>query len=124
MEKHFEIVGFIPESIAKNIGRESGFIGLTEKGIKHINDRHSKELKLLGMDAIVFCRFIADNYNEIRKGTYNEIFIIVGSEKTSNSAVIRLKELENGKYYYIETACPMKRSYLKKKELLWIRRTN
>lgn len=122
-EKIFEIIGFIPVSLASKIGRESGLIAINEKGIEHINERHSAELAKLGITALDFSRFIADHFNEIRKGTKNELFIVVRSEKTPKSAVIRLKETEDGKYYYVETATPMKSSYLNKKELLWIRHT-
>lgn len=121
--KFIEIIGFIPISIASKINRESGFIAINEVGIEHIEERHSAELKKLGITPLDFARFVADHFNEIRKGTKNELFIIVRGEKTPQSAVIRLKETADGKYYFVETATPMRCSYLNKKELLWIRHT-
>ena len=120
-EGFFEIIGLLPQNVADMIGRKSSLIVIDKQGIEHIKQRHSNELNALGISALDFSRFVAQNYNEIRKGSKNELFIVVNNSELTNTAIIRLKEKSKGEYYYVETACPMRKGYVQKKDLIWKR---
>lgn len=115
------IIGFIGKKLACQLDRESAAIAIDQKGLIHIEARHSNELEKIGLTALDFAAYVAQNFNEIRKGNKNELFIIVSHETISNAAVIRLKEVEDKNFYMVETATPMRKGYINKKELLWKR---
>ncbi len=63
-------------------------------------------------------RLKGGNFNEIRKGETNELFVIVKNGMTE-VAVIRINK-ENG-CYIVEKASVMRKAYVNRKELLWQR---
>lgn len=109
-------VGYISENISKKIHRVAGEVIMNQQSLQHISEFHAKELKNVGMTAIDFVKFIVNNFNEIRKGRTNELFLIV-KNGLSKIAIIRMN-YEKGKYI-VETATVMRSSFINKKELLW-----
>ena len=91
---------------------------MNEQSIKHISEDHAKELEKVGLTAIDFVKFVVDNYNEIRLGKTNELFLVVKNGLTK-VAVIRM-HYEKG-YYIVETASIMRNSFINKKELIWLK---
>jgi len=121
--KFMRVVGVIGFHIANQLDIESAGIIVNEKSIKHIIDRHSKELDQLGISAMEYVKLVVDNYNEIRQGKKSSLFLVVKGLGKSNTAIIELTYKyfeEHGKaFYLVNTATPMRSSYLKKKKLLW-----
>ncbi len=115
-------VGYFPQSLAKKIHKMSVKIVLTPKAIEHIDDQHSTEFAQLGMNTELFVRFVVNNFNEVRIDKSQEMYLVVRADSVSKMAVIRLnyKELDKERVYYVESAMPVRNSYLKNKELLWI----
>ena len=96
-------------------------IVLTPKAIEHINDQHSTEFSQLGLNVELFVRFVIEHFNEIRISKSQEMYLAVRAKSVSKMAIIRLnyKELESERVYYVESAMPVRNSYLDNKELLW-----
>lgn len=111
-----EIVGSISKTIARQIGRKSGKVVVDKSTIDHIVKRHSVEFAQLGLSAIAFVRYVLQNFNEIRKGRTNELFLVVRNG-LSKAAIIRMN-LASGAYK-VETATVMRESFINKKELIW-----
>jgi len=119
--KNFEIVGEVSGEIAKAINYQPAKIIANEKSIEHIVEEHNKELQSLGISATDFIKLITVNFNEIRQGKGESIFLIVRNEEKSNVAVVELKFIYESNYYLVMTATPMRNNYLKNKKLLWQR---
>jgi len=118
--KEHEIIeiGKLNQTIAEKIEKTSAKIVMNEQSIKHISEDHAKELEKVGLTAIDFVKFVVDNYNEIRLGKTNELFLVVKNGLTK-VAVIRM-HYEKG-YYIVETASIMRNSFINKKELIWLK---
>lgn len=93
---------------------------INEKELIHIEKRHSTEINSAGMNAFDFVVFIANNFNEIRKGSGESILLVVKRNNISNMAAIELVNIvENGKECYkIKTASMINNEKLKLKKLL------
>lgn len=115
-------VGMFPKSIAKRINKMSVRIVLTKKAIEHINEQHSTEFAKLGLNTELFVRFVINNFNEVRISKSQEMYLAVRAKSVSKMAIIRLnyKEVDYERVYYVESAMPVRNSYLNNKELLWI----
>lgn len=91
-------------------------IAIYESGLVHIQNRHKKELSLLGQTALDFVNFIVKNYNQIRQGTGDSFLLCVKRENISNVAAIRLAVEEN--QYIIKTVMLYNNAQLFGKKLL------
>ena len=110
------IVGELEKTIAKEISVLPGKIELNERAYNHILEDHRKELERVGMTPISFVQFVMQNFNEIRKGRTNELFLVV-KNGLSKIAVIRMNY--ETKVYRIGTATVIRNSFINKKDLLW-----
>ncbi len=119
--KEFDVVGEITQEIAEIIRNKPDKIIANEKSITHVDKKHSKELEALGLNPLDYIKIITINFNVIRQGKNNSIFLIVEDEHKSNIAVVELTYKYDGEYYLVMTATPMRNSYLKNKKLLWQR---
>ena len=85
-----------------------------ETELVHINNKHGKELRTIGMTAYDFVKFIVDSYNEIYKGSGNSYLLVVRRLHISDMAAIELHKecLRNKEVYKISTATPIKEKQL------------
>lgn len=104
-------------------------IVISERELVHISTKHGKELKQLGIDAILYVESIIQNSNEIRKGhTQGTFLFIVKPRSLSSETVIpcAVVELSIGvekkkRLYKIKTAYPAIMGRLVKNELLCVK---
>ena len=97
----------------------SADIYVSETELVHITKRHQKELGTIGMNSIDFVRFIVSNYNEIRQGSGNSVWLVVRRNKTSNFAAIELENIDRRrKIYIVRSASPVNSKQLENRKLL------
>lgn len=91
-----------------------------ETELVHINNKHGKELRTVGMTAYDFVKFIIESYNEIYKGSGNNYLLVVRRSHVSDMAAIELHKecLYNREVYKINTATPIKEKQLRLKKKL------
>lgn len=91
-----------------------------ESELVHIQNRHGRELRNIGITPFDFVRFICNNYNEVRKGSGTTLLLCVHRPHVSNMAAIEVhKECVEGRLVYkINTAAPIDTKQLCSKELL------
>jgi hypothetical protein len=84
--------GYLPEYAARQIRRQSGPIRLLQDDLRHIEERHAREIKQDGFSSIAaFVHTIAQRYNAIRSGDRGSLFLVLESPKEkARCLVVRL----------------------------------
>lgn len=104
-------------------------IFISERELVHISSKHGKELKQLGIDALVYVESILQNSNEIRKGNSPDTFLFIVKTKPITDATVvpcAVVELSIGvekqkRVYKIKTAYPAIMGRLVKNELVCVK---
>lgn len=112
----------IPEDIFNKIGKPKAPFRLTPSMLKHVFDRHGKEMGLSQADdAIDFVLDVMDNFDHVRQGDKNAIIFSIenGRSRTGRRAVTVLLDSNSGEYYGIKTSGYERIEGLNKKPLLW-----
>ncbi|MDD3687836.1 MAG: hypothetical protein PHE56_13875 [Bacteroidales bacterium] len=94
-------------------------IKVSENNLRHIQNKHKKELSELGLSAIELVSFIVANFNQIRKGTNESYWLVVYGEDKPKAAAIELNYSIKKEFWEIKTAIPMRIDMVNKKTLLW-----
>ena len=92
-------------------------IVIYERELVHIQNRHGKELDILGLTAFDFVKFIVLNFNEIYEGNHGAKILVVRRKKSSHYSVIELSFEEDR--YTIKTALSIETKRLSKWKLLF-----
>lgn len=110
-------VGRLKMTVAKKIKRKCADIYLTPNYLKHIENRHRKELEALGISAVDFVRIVVQQYNQIREGTGDSILLVIFNGELNHTAGIDL--CLSGDHWEVKTAEPRKTEDIIKRKLLW-----
>ena len=117
----------IPEEVFDKIGKPKAPLRLTPSMLKHVFDRHGKEMGLSRTDdAIDFILDVMDNFGHVRQGDKNAVIFSIenGRSRTGRRAVTILLNSESGEYYGIKTSGHKRIEGLNKKPLLWEKGAN
>ena len=112
----------IPEEVFDKIDKPKAPLRLTPSMLKHVFDRHGKEMGLSRADdAIDFILDVMDNFDHVRQGDKNAVIFSIenGRSRTGRRAVTVLLNSESGEYYGIKTSGYERIEGLNKKPLLW-----
>jgi putative uncharacterized protein (fragment) len=117
----------IPEEVFDKIDRPKAPLRPTPSMLKHVFDRHGKEMGLSRTDdAIDFILDVMDNFDHVRQGDKNAVIFSIenGRSRTGRRAVTVLLNSESGEYYGIKTSGYERIEGLNKKPLLWEKDAN
>lgn len=117
--------GYLPDEAAKIIRRQAGPIRLLESDLRHIEERHAKEIHQAGYNsAIDFISWHSRSYNAIYRGDKGTLFLVTDFPgESARNVVIRLAQMpdKSSDYWAIKTATVMRRGYFQRRELLLLR---
>ena len=117
----YKRIGRINMTIARKARIKAGDIVVHPNYIRHVNLSHAKELEALGISAIDYISIIANNFNQIRKGTDGSILLVVKNNQKNDVLAAQLTSLidDKGKYIWeIHTSQPRNR-FSKNQEIIW-----
>ena len=112
----------IPDEVFDKIGKPKAPFRLTPSMLKHVFDRHGKEMGLHHADdAIDFVLDVMDNFDHVRQGDKGAIIFSIenGRSRTGRRAVTILLDSQRGEYYGIKTSGYERIEGLHKRPLLW-----
>ena len=112
----------IPDEVFDKIGKPKAPFRLTPSMLKHVFDRHGKEMGLHHADdAIDFVLDVMDNFDHVRQGDKGAIIFSIenGRSRTGRRAVTVLLDSQRGEYYGIKTSGYERIEGLHKRPLLW-----
>ena len=112
----------IPDEVFKKINKPQAPFRLTPSMLKHVFDRHGKEMGLSKADdAIDFVLDVIDNFDHVRQGEKGAIIFSIenGRSRTGRRAVTVLLDSLSGGYYGIKTSGYERIEGLTKRTLLW-----
>lgn len=112
----------IPDEVFDKIGKPKAPLRLTPSMLKHVFDRHGKEMGLHHADdAIDFVLDVMDNFDHVRQGDKGAIIFSIenGRNRTGRRAVTILLDSQRGEYYGIKTSGYERIEGLHKRPLLW-----
>lgn len=117
----------IPQEVFDAIGKKAAPFRLIPSMLKHVFDRHGKEMSLENpQDAILFVLDVMDNFDHVRQGDKGALIFSIenGRSRTGKRAVTVLLDSKNGDYYGIKTSGYERIDGLKKRALLWEKGAN
>jgi|GEM_PF-5369221 putative uncharacterized protein (fragment) len=112
----------IPEEVFNKIQKTPAPFRLTPSMLKHVFDRHGKEMGLSKSDdAIDFALDVMNNFDHVRQGEKGAIIFSIenGRSRTGRRAVTILLDSLSGSYYGIKTSGYERIEGLTKRILLW-----
>ena len=112
----------IPDEVFYKINKPQAPFRLTPSMLKHVFDRHGKEMGLSKADdAIDFVLDVIDNFDHVRQGEKGAIIFSIenGRSRTGRRAVTVLLDSLSGSYYGIKTSGYERIEGLAKRTLLW-----
>ena len=112
----------IPDEVFDKIGKPKAPFRLTPSMLKHVFDRHGKEMGLHHADdAIDFVLDVLNNFDHVRQGDKGAIIFSIenGRSRTGRRAVTILLDSQRGEYYGIKTSGYERIEGLHKRPLLW-----
>ena len=112
----------IPDEVFDKIGKPKAPFRLTPSMLKHVFDRHGKEMGLHHADdAIDFVLDVMNNFDHVRQGDKGAIIFSIenGRSRTGRRAVTILLDSQRGEYYGIKTSGYERIEGLHKRPLLW-----
>jgi len=111
--------GDISAKIAKKIKRQPGKIRLTQNGLDHAQ-KHKTQINDLGYQSVIaFIEHISQEFEKIFEDK-GALFLVV-KNRPSKLMIIRLEQFEEGEFYVIKTAFPVRTDFFKNKKPLWER---
>ena len=112
----YEKVGKLNKSVADAIKRESADICIDKSHLRHILEKHGKELTQLGLTPIMFIDMVMAHYNRIYKAREEALFLVLYGRLPK---VIVIEMVIEMGFYKIKTATVMSKIFLKRQKLLW-----
>ncbi|MCL2681942.1 MAG: hypothetical protein FWE63_00485 [Bacteroidales bacterium] len=117
-QAHYYKVGRLRKSVAEQIRRVAADIYISENYLKHIFNRHKKELEGIGITPKVFVDLVVSNFNRIYKGTGRSILLVLWNGKPKVVAV-ELNFALKKEFYEVKTATVMRKEFFNDRNLLW-----
>ena len=117
----------IPQEVFDHIGRNAAPFRLIPSMLKHVFDRHGKELQLSSpQEAIKIVLDVMGTFDHVRLGEGGALIFSVenGRHSTGKRAVTVLLPSANGDYYGIKSSGYERIDGLTKRELLWEKGAN
>lgn len=117
----------IPDEVFEGIGYTKATFRLTPSMIKHMLDRHNKELGFKDEgEAINFVVDVMNNFDHVRLGYDGALVFSIenGRKRTGKRAVTVLINSDNGEFYGLKTSGYEGIKGLEKRPLLWERGAN
>lgn len=118
-------VGWVTPEIAAALRlNKPGAIVLSDRGIRHIEERHGKEIRSLGFqDGREFVGFVLGNPDAVYgvEGSGRKYDLVSRAMKPQGRVMIRLEFAESGDFYQVVTAGPVRPEFYHKKAPLWER---
>ena len=112
----------IPSEVFDIINKPKAPFRLTPSMLKHVFDRHGKEMGLTRADdAIDFVLDVMDNFDHVRQGDKGTVIFSIENNRsrTGRRAVTILLDSQSGEYYGIKTSGYERIEGLTKRPLLW-----
>ena len=112
----------IPSEVFDIINKPKAPFRLTPSMLKHVFDRHGKEMGLTRADdAIDFVLDVMDNFDHVRQGNKGAVIFSIENNRsrTGRRAVTILLDSQSGEYYGIKTSGYERIEGLTKRPLLW-----
>ena len=112
----------IPSEVFDIINKPKAPFRLTPSMLKHVFDRHGKEMGLTRADnAIDFVLDVMDNFDHVRQGDKGAVIFSIENNRsrTGRRAVTILLDSQSGEYYGIKTSGYERIEGLTKRPLLW-----
>ncbi len=112
----------IPSEVFDIINKLKAPFRLTPSMLKHVFDRHGKEMGLTRADdAIDFVLDVMDNFDHVRQGDKGAVIFSIENNRsrTGRRAVTILLDSQSGEYYGIKTSGYERIEGLTKRPLLW-----
>ena len=117
----------IPDEVFDSIGYTKAPFRLTPSMIRHMLDRHNKELKFKDEnEAIHFVRDVMTNFDHVRLGADGALVLSIenGRNRTGKRAITILINSDNGQFYGLKTSGYEGIKGLERRPLLWERGAN
>ena len=121
----YTFVGHFHSATANAIGLPGGDVFISRNYIKHIANRHGKELKQLGLSAVSYAKFVLGNFNRIYGDTPSRrterptcLFVIYNPE-LSHVAAVEMNMAPKEGFWEIHTVHPISIKQLAENPLLY-----
>lgn len=109
-------------NVAKKAHIKCADIMINNDHVWHIQQKHRKELEMLGIDALCFVKLIASEFSEIREAPEQALDLVVENNIGKKfAAVVTLNYNYSKKFWEIRTAIPVRTAVIKSRKLLWKR---
>lgn len=116
-------IGAVSPLIARALHlQKPGAIVLDDVGLEHIEKRHGKEIRQLGFEsAREFVSFVLENLDAVYDvdGKGRKYDFVSRAMKPQGRVMIRLEFAEEGDFYKVMTAGPLRKNQYSKKTPLW-----
>jgi hypothetical protein len=118
--------GEITSAMSGGMRRQAGKIRLrrgNEKwGLMHIEARHGAQFKSLGFDSAQdFIAHVAESFNAIYPGNGSGLSLVLQTNRTGGRLMVQLTLSEEGDFYDVKSASPIRGDQFKNEEPLWQR---
>jgi hypothetical protein len=118
-------VGRISMTIAKKAHIKAADIMIDENHIKHIGNKHKKELEKLGISVMDFVRLIVSSFTEIREAQENTLYLVnINKQSKYFVAIIQLNYNLSREFWEIKTAIPIRTAVILKQNLIYKKGAN
>lgn len=118
-------VGRISMTIAKKAHIKAADIMIDENHIKHIGNKHKKELEKLGVSVMDFVRLIVSSFTEIREAQENTLYLVnINKQSKYFVAIIQLNYNLSREFWEIKTAIPIRTAVILKQNLIYKKGAN
>ncbi|GHU85399.1 hypothetical protein FACS1894153_0540 [Bacteroidia bacterium] len=116
-QPHYTKVGRLRKPVADAIHRKAANIYLDENHLKHIFNRHEKDLANLGLTPSMFVELVTTNFNRIYEGSGNSLLLVKWNGMPKVIAIelnFALKE----EFYEVKTGLVMEKYKFNKKKVI------
>lgn len=117
--------GEITPAIANVLGRQAGKIRLRRGneawGLIHLQNRHGEQFRLLGFASPEeFVASVAREFNATYRREGRSLDLVVDTGKTGRRLMVQLEPSEDGDFYDVKTASPVRSNQFKNRTPLWV----
>lgn len=114
-------VGRIKYSVANKSHLKCADIYVSKNYLRHIAIGHKTELERVGISALDFIKLVANNYNQIRKGSGDSYMLVIyhKNENIHYTACISINFSLENEFWEVKTAQPRDTKDIEKRERIW-----
>lgn len=118
--------GEITAEISAVLGRQAGKIRLRQGtdawGLTHIRKRHLDQIERLGFSSVEeFVASVAKGFNAVYKRKGSAFDVVLARKGTGQRLIVQLEPSEDGDFYDVKSASPVRSDQFKNKQPLWDR---